>query len=50
LKGILRNPITAPIMQNGELKALKPQREESCTAWSSPHSWSSKKPVSLCMA
>ena len=31
LKGILRKPITAPLMQNGELEALKSHQEESFT-------------------
>jgi len=32
LSGIFRKPITAPIMQYGELKALKPHQVESSTA------------------
>ena len=31
LSGILRKPITAPLMQNGELKAFKPHQVESYT-------------------
>ena len=44
LSGLLRRPITAMLMPNGELKALKPHQVESFTAVQS------SQPVSLSMA
>ena len=48
VKGILRKPRNAPLMQNGELKASKPNQMESSTVVR-PHSLPSKELVSLCI-